>query len=157
MKRLSGKRGVIGKKGRRSAALHALVGIIDEQNVRLAERDGPDARRPRANRSLATMMTTSSHERTGAARSLSERDARVMAAAPFRVKRRATAGCKESSMVFLLTLLGSMIVCEALFCGDLQRLLATTARAVRLRQEHVSLIVIAACAYGVTGRDYRWE
>ena len=36
-------------------------------------------------------------------------------------------------MVFLLTLLGSMIVCEALFCGNLRRMLATTAQEVRHR------------------------
>jgi hypothetical protein len=60
-------------------------------------------------------------------------------------------------MVFLLTLLGSMIVCEALFCGNMRRVLATTTKEVRHRQEHVTLILIAACAYGVAGRDYRWE
>jgi hypothetical protein len=60
-------------------------------------------------------------------------------------------------MVFFLTLLGSMIVCEALFCGDLRRVLFTTTEEVRHREEHVALILIAACAYDVAGRDYRWE
>jgi hypothetical protein len=60
-------------------------------------------------------------------------------------------------MVFFLTLLGSMIVCEALFCGDLRRVLVTTTEEVRHREEYVALILIAACAYDVAGRDYRWE
>ncbi len=59
-------------------------------------------------------------------------------------------------MIFLLTLLGSMVICEAYVCGDLRQVLATTAQGVRHRQERASLL-IAAHTYGATGRDYRWE
>jgi hypothetical protein len=59
-------------------------------------------------------------------------------------------------MVFLLTLLGSMIVCEALMCGNLQRALATTAPNLDRRLEHVSSLMTANGYYEI-GRDYRWE
>lgn len=59
-------------------------------------------------------------------------------------------------MIFLWTLLGSMIVCEALMCGNLQRVLATTARDLNRWQEHVSTL-LAESGYYEIGRDYRWE
>jgi hypothetical protein len=59
-------------------------------------------------------------------------------------------------MVFLLTLLGSMIVCEALFCGDLRRVLATTRRDVP-RWHASAWAMIAASGYYEMGGDYRWE
>jgi hypothetical protein len=59
-------------------------------------------------------------------------------------------------MVFLLTLLGSMIVCEAFFCGDVRRMLATTARDVRHWDACIWPLIAANGCYG-TGRDYRWE
>lgn len=59
-------------------------------------------------------------------------------------------------MIFLFTLLGSMIVCEALMCGNLQRVLLTTARDFNRWQEHLSSL-LAANGYYEIGRDYRWE
>jgi hypothetical protein len=59
-------------------------------------------------------------------------------------------------MVFLLTLLGSMIICDALFCGDPQRMLAATTQTLHRWQERVSPL-IAAGGRHATGRDYRWE
>jgi hypothetical protein len=102
------------------------------------------------------MMTTSSPRWAIPGRSLSERDARVLAAALLRVKRCAAMGWKEPSMIFLWALLGSMIVCEALICGNLQRALATTARDFNRWQEHVAAL-LAANGYYEMGRDYRWE
>ncbi|MGI8857564.1 MAG: hypothetical protein ACR2JW_17660 [Thermomicrobiales bacterium] len=59
-------------------------------------------------------------------------------------------------MIFLLTLLGSMVVCEAYFCGDLRQALTATTQEVRHRQERASLLIVTH-TYGATGRDYRWE
>jgi hypothetical protein len=148
---------VTDRKGCELVASAAIMGIVSERNVRFAGAEAASSVALAFATPLAPMMTTSSRRSSVPARSLSETNATVMAAAHFRMKRCAATGGKESSMVFFLTLLGSMIVCEAFFCGDLRRMLATTTEEVRHRQEHVALILIAACAYGTAGRDYRWE
>lgn len=59
-------------------------------------------------------------------------------------------------MVFVLMLLGSMIVCEALFCGDLKRAGASAARGLRQQHDRVSSLIAASNAR-TSISDYRWE
>lgn len=59
-------------------------------------------------------------------------------------------------MVFILALLGSMIVCGALFCGGLQRACESAAREMRRHQERVSSLIAASNTRAIGG-DYRWE
>jgi hypothetical protein len=72
------------------------------------------------------------------------------------MKRCAAMGCKESSMVFLLTLLGSMIVCDVIVCGDLRRVLLTTAQDLLRWHERIATRIVASEG-DTTGKDYRWE
>lgn len=59
-------------------------------------------------------------------------------------------------MIFLLALLGSMIVCDVIVCGNLRRILTTVAHDVlRWRERIATLMVEQGC--DTKGRDYRWE
>lgn len=63
---------------------------------------------------------------------------------------------KEYAMVIIMTLLGSMIVCETLFPGALQRACTPAVRELQRQQIRVSSLIEASAAH-TTGRDYRWE
>lgn len=59
-------------------------------------------------------------------------------------------------MVFLWALLGSMIVCEVIVCGELRRVLMTTAQDIQRWHERIATRLVAS-ECDATGKDYRWE
>lgn len=59
-------------------------------------------------------------------------------------------------MGFIVALLGSMIVCQALYPGELARACGEIGRAARRRQDRLTSL-IAGMNRRPPGRDYRWE
>jgi hypothetical protein len=99
------------------------------------------------------LMTTLSRESGVFLRSLSPTDAIVR---PMERRYGRQRQNEESSMVFMMALLISIVVCDWLFCGELQRLSDAAMRNARHRYAQVALRLTIEDRQAI-GSGCRWE